>query len=86
MNAEFGARGIRVPEQVLTIGYGDYTADQDMSPGLTTFRVRSVEVGHEAVRLLDGRIREPEHPHAPMRVQVADVLVERHSVGPVNRD
>lgn len=86
LNAQFGARGIRVPQQASIIGYGDYSTAQDVVPGLTTFRVRGVQVGYEAVRLLDRRIREPEEQPAPIQLQVSDVLVKRQSVGPVQHD
>jgi LacI family transcriptional regulator len=51
-------RGIRVPEDVLVIGWGDYPFSRFLDPPLSTLRLPSAEVAHRAtsrlLALLDG--------------------------------
>ena len=66
VNAEILARerGIRIPEDVLVIGWGDYPFSRFLDPPLSTLRLPSVEVARRAstrlLALLDGAAeREP---------------------------
>jgi len=77
------AAGLRVPEDVAVIGYGDIPFAAASSPTLTTIRLPAAELGHEAVRMLRRAIDEggPQPP-----TTVATSLVLRHSCGcPSNR-
>ena len=51
-------RGIRIPEDVLVIGWGDYPFSRFLDPPLSTLRLPSVEVARKAstrlLALLDG--------------------------------
>ncbi|MQY16136.1 Ribose operon repressor [Streptomyces sp. RB5] len=78
------ARGLRIPEDVSVIGFDDLPEARVMSPGLTTVRQPSTELGATAVKLLvelsrgeDGGVR----PAA--RMELATELVVRASTGPV---
>ncbi|MGW4102662.1 LacI family DNA-binding transcriptional regulator [Streptomyces sp. NPDC004976] len=78
------ARGLRIPEDVSVIGFDDLPEAQYVTPGLTTVRQPSTELGAAAVKLLielarseDGGIRPPA------RMELATELVVRASTGPV---
>lgn len=78
------ARGWRIPRDVSVVGFGDYSAAMQVSPQLTTVRVRASEFGRSAVRRLDARLRNPMLDFAPLRMLVPNVLVERGSAGRVS--
>ncbi|MDX2643580.1 LacI family DNA-binding transcriptional regulator [Streptomyces sp. PA03-1a] len=79
------ARGLRIPEDVSVIGFDDLPEAYCVSPGLTTIRQPSTELGAAAVKLLielsrsvDGGIRRPA------RMELATELVLRASTGPAS--
>src|SRR6185437_10760785 len=49
--------GYKVPEDVTVIGFGDFSAAQQITPQLTTVRLPGRDMGAAAVRLLLDRIR-----------------------------
>jgi LacI family transcriptional regulator len=67
--------GLRVPEDVSLAGYDDIPLAADLSPGLTTVRIPTEELGRTAVRLALDR-RQPQH------VVLGTHIVVRGSVGP----
>ncbi|MCG5218061.1 LacI family DNA-binding transcriptional regulator [Streptosporangium sp. KLBMP 9127] len=67
--------GLRVPEDVSLAGYDDIPLAADLSPGLTTVRIPTDELGRTAVRLALDR-RQPQH------VVLGTHIVVRDSVGP----
>jgi DNA-binding LacI/PurR family transcriptional regulator len=44
--------GLRVPEDVSVVGFDDIPAAKSSFPPLTTIRQPSIEMGHEAIKLL----------------------------------
>lgn len=74
--------GYRVPEDVTIIGFGDFSSARQISPPLTTVRLRGIDMGAASVRLLDDRIRGRGDPEVPLRILVASTLVIRDSSGP----
>ncbi|MFD1910742.1 LacI family DNA-binding transcriptional regulator [Halodurantibacterium flavum] len=78
------ARGWRIPRDVSVVGFGDYSAAVQVSPQLTTVRVRAAEFGRNAVRRLDARLRNPLIDYAPLRMMVPNILVQRESSGPAS--
>lgn len=52
-------RGLRVPEDVMVVGYGDYPFAGFLAPPLSTVRLPAQEVGSIAVDLLLERIASP---------------------------
>jgi LacI family transcriptional regulator len=75
--------GLRIPEDVSVVGFGDYSAATQIWPPMTTMRVEGHEIGAGLVRMLDDRINDRLPPHIPFRLQVASTLVVRGSAGPV---
>jgi LacI family transcriptional regulator len=74
-------RGLRIPEDVSVIGFGDFSPAQQIRPALTTVKVFGTEFGIAAVRLLDARIRHPDEMRFPIRFSIPNRIVERASVG-----
>ncbi|WP_233221071.1 LacI family DNA-binding transcriptional regulator [Streptomyces carminius] len=77
-----GARGLRIPEDVSVIGFDDLPEAQYVTPGLTTVRQPSTELGAAAVKLLIELSRgEDGSARSPVRMELATELVVRASTG-----
>jgi LacI family transcriptional regulator len=74
--------GYRIPEDATIVGYGDYSAATQISPQLTTVKVRGQQMGAACVRILDDRINDRIPRDTPMRVLIASHIVSRDSSGP----
>jgi LacI family transcriptional regulator len=75
-------RGLRIPEDVSVIGFGDLSPAQQIRPALTTVKVFGTDFGTAAVRLLDARIRRPDDMPFPIRLSIPNRIIDRASVGP----
>lgn len=79
------ARGLRIPEDVSVIGFDDLPEAQYITPGLTTVRQPSTELGAAAVKLLLELSRgEDGGTRSPARMELATELVVRASTGPAS--
>ncbi|WP_326805457.1 LacI family DNA-binding transcriptional regulator [Streptomyces sp. NBC_01788] len=77
------ARGLRIPEDISVVGFDDLPEAQYITPGLTTVRQPSTELGAAAVKLLIELSRgEDGGARAPARMELATELVVRASTGP----
>ncbi|GGM07003.1 LacI family transcriptional regulator [Streptomyces fumigatiscleroticus] len=77
------ARGRRIPEDISVIGFDDLPEAQYITPGLTTVRQPSTELGAAAVKLLIELSRgESGGARSPARMKLATELVVRASTGP----
>jgi len=76
--------GIRVPDDISVIGYGDYPAATQITPQITTIRVPGEEMGAAALRLLIERIQRHDaadaHPAPYRRVLIYAPIIERQSL------
>jgi LacI family gluconate utilization system Gnt-I transcriptional repressor len=73
--AEAQARGLRIPEQLSVVGFGDAPYVADMVPSLTTVSVNGAQVGAQAARQL---IQRAEGGEVLARVtDVGFAIVER---------
>lgn len=82
--SELLGQGFRIPDDVSVVGFGDFSAAMQISPGLTTVRQEGRETGAAALQLLLERIRRPRLPDQPARsIRVVSRIVERRSAGPV---
>lgn len=59
--------GLRVPRDVSVVGFDDLPAASMMSPRLSTMRVDTASIGHQAVVLLQRRLADPEA--VPLQVE-----------------
>lgn len=75
-----GARGLRIPQDISVIGFDDLPEAQYISPGLTTVRQPSTELGAAAVKLLLELSRsENGGARSPARMELTTELVVRAS-------
>jgi LacI family transcriptional regulator len=74
--------GMSIPGDVSVIGYDDDPLAEWLSPTLTTVRQPFLQMGQEAMEMLDRRIADPSAPAEFRRMPVE--LVERGSVAVVN--
>ena len=75
--------GYRIPEDISVVGFGDFAGAMQISPPLTTVRLRGAEMGSACIRQLDDRIHKRGNPDVALRVLVALSLVIRKLAGPV---
>ncbi|MFE9850486.1 LacI family DNA-binding transcriptional regulator [Streptomyces sp. NPDC005576] len=79
------ARGLRIPEDISVIGFDDLPEAQYITPGLTTVRQPSTELGAAAVkRLIELSRGENAGARSPARMELATELVLRASTGPAS--
>jgi LacI family transcriptional regulator len=74
--------GMRIPDDVTVIGFGDFSSATQISPQLTTVLMPGQEMGASCVRLLDDRLHERIAVNHPFRITVAGRMVLRASSGP----
>ncbi|WP_196258992.1 LacI family DNA-binding transcriptional regulator [Pelagibacterium limicola] len=74
--------GIKIPEDVSVVGFGDFSSAMQISPSLTTVNLHGTHMGAASVRLLDDRIGGRISPDVHMRILIAGQIVERNSSGP----
>ncbi|WP_081725678.1 LacI family DNA-binding transcriptional regulator [Martelella sp. AD-3] len=80
--SELLARGYRIPRDASVVGFGDYSAAQQILPQLTTVKVPGVDIGRMATRVLHQRITNQDFPDCPLRLHVPCRIIERQSTGP----
>ncbi len=73
-------RGIKIPEELSVASIDDNQASACVSPGLTSVRVSSEEIGIRAAELISARIKGDESPFNT--ILLTPTLVERGSVAP----
>lgn len=71
-------KGIRVPEQISVIGFGNLSYGEICNPGLTTFRSFQTELGEMAVRRLLDHVRYGSK--VASKILIYAEFVERESV------
>ncbi|MBR3369522.1 MAG: LacI family DNA-binding transcriptional regulator [Rhodobacteraceae bacterium] len=76
------ARGWKIPQDASVIGFGDFSAAQQVRPALTTMKVHGQHIGRSALRHLIARLRTPDWPSYPVQLLIPHTLVERASTGP----
>ncbi len=74
--------GLKVPDDMMVIGFGDYPFSGFLSPSLTTVRLPAEEVGDIAVDLLLEEIAGGRSAR-PLKQLIAPTLVERQSTARV---
>jgi LacI family transcriptional regulator len=72
-------RGLRVPDDMLVLGYGDFPFSGFLTPPLTSVRLPAYEVGASAVDLLVERVRDRSAAPAQKRLLRPDLVVRPSS-------
>ncbi|MEF2072728.1 LacI family DNA-binding transcriptional regulator [Consotaella aegiceratis] len=80
--SELRARGYRIPEDASVVGFGDFSAAQQILPQLTTVKMPGFDIGAMSVHLLRDRVESSGRPSTPMRLHLTSHIVERQSAGP----
>lgn len=75
--AEIQSRGMRIPEDIAVVGFGDLAFAADLEPALTTVRIDGSEIGRQAAHLLL-QCAKGRHPD-PSIVEVGFEIIERAS-------
>jgi LacI family transcriptional regulator len=76
--------GLRVPEDISVVGYGDYAAATQITPQLTTIRVPGEEMGIAALQMLMENMHRPrQQSNAYKRLLICPQIIERQSLRPV---
>jgi DNA-binding LacI/PurR family transcriptional regulator len=78
---QFQQHGIRVPDDVALIGFGDLPDAQRRIPPLTTVRIEYIELGRELARMAIAKAKRPETPLAEKVLPTS--LVMRGSTWPL---
>ena len=76
--ADFARHGLRVPDDVAVVGWGNETIGQWLNRGLTTVNYRLKDVVGQALDLLGETIERPEEIR-PRTVVIKPELVVRES-------
>ena len=74
------ARGVRVPEDIAVVGFGDSNVSSILRPALTTVTIPLYEMGQTAFRTLLGRINRDDR--GPNQVEHPPKLIVRASSVP----
>lgn len=74
---EARARGLRIPQDLAVIGFGDADFAAHLEPGLTTVRIDAQSIGASAARLVLERLGGAMH--GPAVIDVGFTLVQRGS-------
>lgn len=74
--------GIRVPQDLSVVGFGDLELAQHLSPALTTIGVKVEEMGRQAAELLLRRLVDRDAP--PQKPLVDFQMIVRDSTGPLS--
>lgn len=77
---EAAVRGVRVPEDVAVIGFGDFDFAKELEPALTTIRIDGETIGTKAAAMMLAALNDDRRDRAKApRVDVGFSLVERAS-------
>jgi LacI family gluconate utilization system Gnt-I transcriptional repressor len=73
-------RGVRVPEQLSVIGFGDFEIGREINPALTTIHVDFRALGQRTGQTLLGVLDGSANPSPPQVIDVGLSVIERGSV------
>ncbi|MBB3193903.1 LacI family DNA-binding transcriptional regulator [Roseateles terrae] len=76
---EAQARGLRIPQDLAVIGFGDLAMAADMSPSLTTVRIDGTAIGRQAARFIIERAERKSEPVQQRHVDVGFEIIARDS-------
>lgn len=77
--AEAASRGLRVPQDLAVMGFGDLSSAAHSHPPLTTVRVDGPRIGLAIAEALLARMADPALSRNPTRLDVGFELIERSS-------
>ncbi|WP_413723040.1 LacI family DNA-binding transcriptional regulator [Sodalis sp. RH24] len=75
--AEAASRGIRVPDELAVMGFGDLSSAAQVFPALSTVRVDGARIGLLVAQALLVRFNAKNQEPAPLRIDTGFSLIER---------
>ncbi|GLX13993.1 LacI family transcriptional regulator [Pseudomonas straminea] len=72
-------RGIRAPDDMAVMGFGDLNVAAHLQPSLSTVRINGAEIGQQAARALLQRLEHPDEKPIKVRIDTGFSIVERQS-------
>jgi LacI family gluconate utilization system Gnt-I transcriptional repressor len=77
--AEAASRGLRVPQDLAVMGFGDLSSAAQVYPALSTVSVDGSRIGFQAAQALLERFKHPHSGEAPVRIDTGFQLIDRAS-------
>ncbi|MFK3796260.1 MULTISPECIES: LacI family DNA-binding transcriptional regulator [unclassified Pseudomonas] len=77
--AEAASRGLRVPEDLAVMGFGDLSSAAQVHPALSTVRVDGNRIGLQVAQALLDRFQEHSSSAQPVRLDTGFTLIDRAS-------
>jgi LacI family transcriptional regulator, gluconate utilization system Gnt-I transcriptional repressor len=77
--AEAASRGLRVPEDIAVMGFGDLSSAAHVHPPLSTVRVDGTYIGEQIANALLDRFNYPAGSADPRRIDTGFTLIDRQS-------
>lgn len=77
--AEAASRGLRVPEDLAVMGFGDLSSAAQVFPALSTVSVDGSRIGFQAAQALLERFKNPDSGEIPVRIDTGFRLIDRAS-------
>jgi len=77
--AEAASRGLRVPEELAVMGFGDLSSAAQVHPPLSTVRVDGTRIGEQIAEALLERFRYPAGGAERARIDTGFTLIDRQS-------
>lgn len=77
--AEAASRGIRVPEHLAVMGFGDLSSAASVHPPLSTVRIDGARIGQAIAEALLERFADPALSRHPLRLDTGFAIIERAS-------
>jgi LacI family gluconate utilization system Gnt-I transcriptional repressor len=77
--AEAASRGLRVPQDLAVMGFGDLSSAAQVHPALSTVSVDGSRIGFQAAQALLERFKHPNSGEAPVRIDTGFQLIDRAS-------
>ncbi|MFJ2983461.1 MULTISPECIES: LacI family DNA-binding transcriptional regulator [unclassified Pseudomonas] len=77
--AEAASRGLRVPQDLAVMGFGDLSSAAQVHPPLSTVRVDGTLIGEQIAQALLERFSYPAGSADPVRVDTGFTLIDRQS-------
>ncbi|MFJ4144957.1 LacI family DNA-binding transcriptional regulator [Pseudomonas sp. NPDC089734] len=77
--AEAASRGLRVPEDLAVMGFGDLSSAAQVYPALSTVRVDGKRIGDQVAQALLDRFKFPAGSADPVRIDTGFTLIDRQS-------
>ncbi|WP_122663946.1 LacI family DNA-binding transcriptional regulator [Pseudomonas viridiflava] len=75
--AEAASRGLRVPEDLAVMGFGDLSSAAQVYPALSTVNVDGLRIGQLAAQALLERFGYPAGAENPLRIDTGFTLIDR---------